>query len=90
MLVTTQLYFSADERWQSSDIESVDANQKSLDAATSGLSRKQFTVPTLTAGTYRPILHTISEHVNTDGSGDSASLQSDWIPLRGTVTVGSC
>jgi hypothetical protein len=90
MLVTTQLYFSADERWDSSDIESTDAHQKSLDAATSGLSRRQFTVPALTAGTYRPILHTTSEHANADGSPDTASLQSDWIPLRGTVTVGSC
>lgn len=89
MVVTTQLYFSEDEKWQSSDVESTSAKQKTLDAATSGLSRGEFTVPTLSPGVYHPILHTISEHMNTDGSPDTASLQSDWIPLLGTVTARS-
>jgi hypothetical protein len=42
----------------------------------------------LSAGTYRPILHTTSEHVNADGSLDATTKVSDWIPLLGTVTAG--
>jgi hypothetical protein len=74
MRVTTQLYFSDDDKWQSTDVASTSAKQKDLDAATSGLSRGTFTVPTLSPGVYRPILFTTSEHVTADGSPDTASL----------------
>jgi hypothetical protein len=89
MQVTTELYFSPDEQWQATDAASPDAHVKNLDAESSGLSRREYSVPALAAGTYRPIVHTTSGHIEADGSSDAGSEVSDWIPLRGTVTVRS-
>jgi hypothetical protein len=87
MQVTTQLYFSSDEKWQATDVASPEAYLKPLDDATSGLSRREYTVPTLTPGTYRPILRTSSVRLLADGSTDPSTEVTDWIPLRGTVTA---
>jgi hypothetical protein len=89
MRVTTKLYFSADDKWQSTDVASADSHTKTLDAATSGISRRDYAVPTLAPGTYRPILYTDSEHVDANGTADPSTEVTNWVPLLGTVTVSS-
>ncbi len=89
MNVTTILSFSTDEQYtnDSSEPKSSDAGHDVLDAESSDVFQQSFTVPPLAAGTYRPILYTISE----DEAADANSVKADWIPLRGTITVpASC
>jgi hypothetical protein len=57
-----------------------------LDAAKSKLIEAKWTLPELCSGEYRPIVHVVAMHLNADGTADSASVKTDWIPLRGKIT----
>jgi hypothetical protein len=84
--VTTRLWLSKDETWDPSDVPADADQSQHLSAATSALVPAKWTLPTLCSGVYHPIVHVVAMHINADGAADPASVKTDWIPLRGTIT----
>ncbi|HTJ36260.1 MAG TPA: matrixin family metalloprotease [Dactylosporangium sp.] len=85
---TVSLYFSTDSTFDlGSDIYAGDFDT-SLVAAGSKLHSRAWKVPALTSGTkYYTILYvTMWKPAATGASVDPATMSSDWIPLRGTIT----
>jgi hypothetical protein len=86
MTASASLYFSRDDTWDSGDRPSPDYHIIQLDAASSSLQELSWTVPDgIALFAYRPIVRIVAEHVRSDGTGDAASVRSDWIPLSGTI-----
>jgi hypothetical protein len=84
--VTTRLWLSKDDIWDPSDVAVAADQSQHLDAAKSKLVEAKWTLPELCSGEYRPIVHVVAMHLNADGTADSASVKTDWIPLRGKIT----
>jgi hypothetical protein len=84
--VTAKLWLSKDETWDPSDVPVDAVESRHLDAATSKLVAAKWTLPTLCSGEYHPIVHLIAMNTSAEGDADPASLKTDWIPLRGTIT----
>jgi hypothetical protein len=78
--VEARVYFSADEVWDAADVASVTVRSFATSANGSSQQGRVWTVPALNPGTYFVIAHV-------EATTTSGVVVSDWIPLRGTVTV---
>jgi hypothetical protein len=78
--VVASLYFSSDDVWDAADVASVTTRSFTASASGSSQQGRTWTVPTLNAGTYNVI-------VRVEATTTSGVVLTDWIPLRGTVTV---
>jgi hypothetical protein len=87
--VTSRLWLSTDEELGYGDSPALSWDIRDIAAETSDLAEVAFKLPWLPDGTYHAIVVISSEHVNADGSIDPYSPTSDWMPLRGTITVCS-
>ncbi|HKE96957.1 MAG TPA: hypothetical protein VKB34_21800, partial [Povalibacter sp.] len=78
--VEASLYFSSDETWDAGDVASATTHTFAVSEAVSSIQGRTWTVPALSAGVY----HVIARIEATLPWGP---VLTDWIPLRGTVTV---
>jgi hypothetical protein len=86
-IVTKQLWFSNNLTWEESDAVSSGSHTGDIPAGQSTEYGMTFKVPTLVGGVKHVILRVISQS-DTDGDGytEANTVNTDWIPLRGTVT----
>lgn len=78
--VVASLYFSSDDVWDAADVASVTTRSFTVNPSVSSLQGRVWTVPSLNPGTYYVI-------VRVEATTTAGVLRTDWIPLRGTVTV---
>ena len=78
-----ELWFSDDDRWDVGDTISRDVYNASVSAEDTVNRRRMYDIPRLDDGDY----FVISRVVGTSWDGTQVS---DWIPLRGGVTVKQC
>src|SRR5262249_15213128 len=90
MQVTSKLWLSPDDTLGYDDQPALTWDVRTVDAETSALAEVSFEMPWLPDGRYHAIVVLGSQHINSDGSVDPHSPVTDWIPLRGTICVGSC
>jgi hypothetical protein len=84
MNITTELFFSTDEKFKDTEPDSPSWTNVGLNAESSGAFKGEYTVPLLSPGTYRPILRIVA----LDDAADADSVRTDWIPLLGTIKAG--
>jgi len=82
--VEHRLWFSLDESWTSADLASPTIRYYTVNGDVSSKQGRMFQVPSNAAysTTYQPI-------ARVSGTGSDGSIKSDWIPLRGTLTIKS-
>lgn len=90
-IVTKELFFSNDKTFADSEPDSADGWTDTIPASSSQLYGMPFTVPKILEGSGAK-LHLIARVVSqsdTDGDGitEPDTVRSEWIPLRGTVTL---
>jgi hypothetical protein len=87
--VVSKLWLSTDDTLYYGDQPALTWDERDIPAETSDLAEVSFKMPWLPDGRYHAIVVIGSQHINPDGSIDPYSPTTDWIPLRGTVCVGS-
>jgi hypothetical protein len=78
--VVASPYFSNDDVWDAGDVASIRTRSFSVNDSASSLQGRGWTVPLLNPGIYCVI-------VRVEATTTAGVVRTDWIPLRGTVTV---
>jgi hypothetical protein len=78
--VVASLYFSLDNVWDAADVASVTTRSFTVNANVSSRQGRTWTLPALRPGHYYVI-------ARVEATTTAGVLRTDWIPLRGTVTV---
>lgn len=84
LAVEHRLWFSLDANWTSTDLLSPTIRNYTVNGDVSSKQGRMFQVPSNAAygAIYQPI-------ARVSGTGSDGSIKTDWIPLRGTLTIKS-